>query len=92
MERMDGGGRGVGVERAFMIISHRFRLRLINTVTSLTEAAALQCDLKSINVQNGDGEGFAARVDPSVDALRQPTKQQRIQDLGNSISMKKNTQ
>lgn len=48
-------------------------------------------DLKSINIQYGDGEGFIARVDPTVDALCQPTKQQRVQDLGNGISMKKHT-
>lgn len=58
---------------------------------TLLSETAVEHDLKSIYVQYGDGEGFVARVDPSVDALCQPTKQQRIQDLGNSISMK-NTQ
>lgn len=51
----------------------------------------LQLDLKPVYVQYGNGKGFAARVDPSIDALCQPTKQQRVQDLGNGISIK-NTQ
>lgn len=46
----------------------------------------LKPDLKSIYVQYGDGEGFIARVDPTIDALRQPAEQQRVQDLGNSVS------
>lgn len=61
------------------------------SAVTLLNATVAERDLKSIYVQYGDGEGFVARVDPSVDALCQPTKQQRIQDLGNSISMK-NTQ
>lgn len=55
------------------------------------KGTVLNSNLKSIYVQYGDGKGLVAGVDPSIDALCQPTKQQRIQDLGNSISMK-NTQ
>lgn len=60
------------------------------SVTSVNEIT-VKLDLKSIYVQYGDGEGFTARVDPTIDALCQPTKQQRVQDLGNSVSMR-NTQ
>lgn len=41
----------------------------------LRRQTVFQRDLESIYVQYGDGEGFVAGVDPSVDALRQPTEQ-----------------
>lgn len=42
--------------------------------------------LKPIYVQYGDGEGVLARVHLSIDPVCQPVEEQRVQDLGNSIS------
>lgn len=57
-------------------------------MSSVTPAGEkrLESNLKSIYVQYGDGEGFVARIYPTIDALRQPAEQQRVQDLGNGVS------
>lgn len=45
--------------------------------------------LKSINIQDGDGGGVLVGIHLSIDPLCQPMKEQRVQDLGNCISIAK---